>query len=68
MYVYVQASTSLFLTITSSSYIFINRFGEVTFVASQAGTVHGFTGTFESVLFDDVTLSIMPRVHIVYLL
>ena len=42
----------------------INRFQTVTFDVSQDATIHGFIGTFESVLYDDVIISIVPKVFL----
>jgi hypothetical protein len=55
--------THSFFSISHSLLCTYCRFGELTFIASQAGTVHGFTGTFEAVLYDDVMLSIVPKVR-----
>ena len=39
------------------------RFGIITFRMSESALVHGFSGTFESTLFGDTNLSIVPSSH-----
>ncbi|TMW67142.1 hypothetical protein Poli38472_012258 [Pythium oligandrum] len=39
------------------------RFLEMTFTAEESAVVHGFAGYFDSVLYEDVTLSIHPPTH-----
>eukprot|EP00049_Salpingoeca_infusionum_P011206 m.192817 g.192817 ORF g.192817 m.192817 type:complete len:497 (+) comp14866_c0_seq5:80-1570(+) len=39
------------------------RFTKLAFVAACTTTLHGFSGYFESTLFDDVQMSILPSTH-----
>lgn len=39
------------------------RWKSLKFPVSLACTLHGFSGYFSCVLFDDVTLSIVPETH-----
>jgi len=39
------------------------RYGEFSFVATQAAVMHGFAGYFESVLYGDVMISTNPATH-----
>lgn len=39
------------------------RFARVQFTAQEAGTMHGFSGYFESVLYGDINISIHPATH-----
>lgn len=40
----------------------IRRYENLSFLAAADATIHGFIGTFESVLFEDVIISIVPKV------
>ncbi|KAK0078229.1 hypothetical protein PV325_002802 [Microctonus aethiopoides] len=39
------------------------RYEKKTFIAQQNSVLHGFVGYFDVVLYEDVTLSIVPRAH-----
>jgi type II protein arginine methyltransferase len=40
-----------------------SRFGVVSFTIQECAIVHGFSGTFEATLYEDIKLSIMPSSH-----
>lgn len=46
----------------SLSHCLLCRYGTLSFVSPYDQCIHGFCGTFDSILYDDVTISIAPHV------
>jgi PRMT5 oligomerisation domain len=38
-----------------------SRYRSVSFTATESTTIHGFAGTFESILYDDISFSTVPH-------
>ena len=38
-----------------------SRFQSASFIASETTTIHGFAGTFDCILYDDITFSTVPH-------
>jgi hypothetical protein len=61
-HIFAQAWSDYYL-LSLVPFLFVVRYGTVTFAANADAVLHGFSGTFESLLYGDVYLSTVPRTH-----